>query len=171
MLEVIRLTTLTVCCALASTTSLIASAAPHASSNRTTERRIHIAPPGPNDSRYAYVPFDVPPHAVRIKVSYQYDRAQETNTIDIGLFDARFSGKDTDARGFRGWSGGRRSEFFVSRDEATPGYLHGSLPAGKWRVIFGLYRVAPAGVDISLKIEIETQPSRISRSNPVTTQT
>ncbi|MGI9165888.1 MAG: CehA/McbA family metallohydrolase [Pyrinomonadaceae bacterium] len=130
------------------------------------ERRIHITPPGANDSRYAYVPFDVPPRAVRISISYQYERANGANTIDIGLFDARSTGSDTDPRGFRGWSGGRRSEFFVSADEATPGYLRGEMPAGKWRIILGLYRVGPAGVDISLKIEIETKgetsPSPIS---------
>jgi len=129
---------------------------------RTFERVVHLAPPGANDSRYVYVPFDVPPHAVRIKVSYQYDRANGSNTIDIGLFDARSTGSDIDPRGFRGWSGGRRSEFFVSRDEATPGYLRGEMPAGKWRIIFGLYRVAPAGLDVSLKIEIEIQKDRSS---------
>ena len=131
---------------------------------QTTTRVVHIVPPGPNDSRYTYIPFDVPPQAVRIGISYQYDRANGTNTIDIGLFDARSSGSDTDPdsdpRGFRGWSGGRRSEFFVSRDEATPGYLRGEMPAGKWRVILGLYRIAPAGVDVSLKIDIETAETR-----------
>ena len=100
-----------------------------------------------------YIPFDVPAHAVRISVSYQYDRANGANTIDIGLFDARSTGSDTDPRGFRGWSGGRRSEFFVSRDEATPGYLRGAMPAGKWRIILGLYRIAPAGVDVSFKVD------------------
>jgi hypothetical protein len=126
----------------------------------TIERSIHLAPPGANDSRYAYVPFDVPAQARRISISYQYDRADGANTIDIGLFDARSTGSDTDPRGFRGWSGGRRSEFFVSRDEATPGYMRGDLPAGKWRIILGLYRVAPAGVDVSFKISIETAENR-----------
>jgi len=120
------------------------------------ERHVHIDPPGANDSRYAYVPFDVGPHAVRISISYQYDRANGANTIDIGLFDARSTGSDTDPRGFRGWSGGRRSEFFVSRDEATPGYVPGALRAGTWRIILGLYRVAAKGVDITFKIEVET---------------
>ena len=120
------------------------------------EKVVHVTAPGANDSRYMYIPFDVPLHAVRIKVSYQYDRANGANTIDIGLFDARSTGSDTDPRGFRGWSGGRRSEFFVSRDEATPGYLRGPLPAGKWRVILGLYKVAPAGVDVSFEVDIET---------------
>src|SRR5678815_4438634 len=121
------------------------------------EKVVHVSAPGANDSRYMYIPFDVPSHAVKIHVSYQYDRANGANTIDIGLFDARSSGSDTDPRGFRGWSGGRRSDFFVSRDEATPGYMRGNLPAGKWRVILGLYRIAPAGVDVSLKVEIETK--------------
>ncbi|MDQ3254704.1 MAG: CehA/McbA family metallohydrolase [Acidobacteriota bacterium] len=133
---------------------------------RTVERHVHLAPPGANDSRYAYVPFDVPPHAVRVSVSYQYDRAQGANTIDIGLFDARSTGSDTDPRGFRGWSGGRRSEFSISRNEATPGYLPGEMPAGTWRIILGLYKVAPAGVDISFKIGIETEENRSSRPTP-----
>ena len=133
---------------------------------RTFERVVHLAPPGAHDSRYAYVPFDVPPHAARISISYQYERAGGANTIDIGLFDARSTGSDTDPRGFRGWSGGRRSEFFISRDEATPGYLPGALPAGTWRIILGLYQVAPAGVDVSFKIGIEVEADGTSRPAP-----
>jgi hypothetical protein len=169
MLNSIRFITLLAYFVLFVPTLVGVTSSPRARSylSTTVERRVHISPPGPNDSRYAYVPFDVPPHAVRIKVSYQYDRARDTNTIDIGLFDARSTGNDTDPRGFRGWSGGRRSEFFVSRAEATPGYLRGALPAGKWHIIFGLYRVAPAGVEISLKIEIETHVSRPSNSNTI----
>jgi hypothetical protein len=147
-----------ICCVLAITASQIVSDATHARSvpAATVERRIHVNPPGANESRYVYVPFDVGPHAVRISISYQYDRANGANTIDIGLFDARSSGTDTDSRGFRGWSGGRRSEFFISRDEATPGYMRGEMPAGKWHIILGLYRVAPAGVDVTFKIDVET---------------
>ncbi|MFN2513667.1 MAG: CehA/McbA family metallohydrolase [Pyrinomonadaceae bacterium] len=135
------------------------------------ERRVHINPPGANDSRYAYVPFDVPPRAVRISISYQYERANGANTIDIGLFDARSTGSDTDPRGFRGWSGGRRSEFFISRYEATPGYLRGEMPAGKWRIILGLYRVSPAGVDVSFKIDIETEENRSPSATPAAHET
>jgi hypothetical protein len=173
MLNSIRFVTLLIHFVLIVPTSLVVTSSPRASSNRAAaaEQRIHIDPPGPNDSRYAYVPFDVPPGAQRIKVSYQYDRARDTNTIDIGIFDARFSGHDTDPRGFRGWSGGRRSEVFISREAATPGYLRGPLSPGKWRVIFGLYRVAPGGVDIALKIEIETKKNGLSNTNPVTNET
>ena len=56
---------------------------------KTLERLVHLDSPSAGTSRYAYVPFDVPPRAVRINISYQYDRAHGANTIDIGLFDAR----------------------------------------------------------------------------------
>ena len=125
--------------------------------NRTVERAVHINRPGPGDSRYAYVPFDVPPGATRISISYRYERNNGANTIDIGVFDARSSGSVPGPRGFRGWSGGRRSEFFISRDKATPGYLPGFIPAGKWHIILGLYQIAPAGVDVALRIQIETR--------------
>jgi hypothetical protein len=115
---------------------------------QTIERTLHVAPLTPNGERYVYVPFDVPRGAARINVSYDYPRENGANTIDIGVFDAR---------DFRGWSGGRRSEFFISREEATPGYLAGELPAGRWRVVLGLYKVAPAGVDVKVKVSVETK--------------
>lgn len=118
------------------------------------EQVVHVNPPAPGTSRYQYMPFDVPPGTTRIDISYEYDRAGNANVLDIGLFDQRGSGSDVDARGFRGWSGGRRSKFFVSQDEATPGYLAGSITAGKWHVILGLYKVVPAGVDVRFKIKI-----------------
>lgn len=140
---------------------------------RTIEQRVHLNPPGPNDSRYAYIPFDVPVHAVRVSVNYKYERGSgpDANTIDMGLFDARSTGSDTDPRGFRGWSGGRRSEVFISRDEATPGYLPGEMPAGTWRIILGLYKIAPAGVDVSLKIKIETAENAASNASPTAPRT
>jgi hypothetical protein len=150
-----------ICCALGATTPRATNC--NASSNtiqaRTIERLVHINSPGADDSRYAYVAFDVPAHAIRVSVSYDYERGAgpDANTIDIGLFDARSTGSDTDPPGFRGWSGGRRSSFFIARDEATPGYLPGRMPAGTWRIILGLYKVAPAGVDVSLKIKVETE--------------
>src|SRR5258705_13949255 len=133
----------------------------------TLDSRVHINPPGSNDSRYAYIPFDVPPRAVRISVSYKYDRANNANTIDIGLFDARGTGADADPRGFRGWSGGRCSEFFLSRNEATPGYMPGEMPMGTWRIILGLYKVAPSGADVFFKIAVETDEGRLQRTEPI----
>lgn len=145
------------CCALCATAPQVINGAAGSEKMGAVERVVHVNPPGANESRYFYIPFEVPAHATRISVTYQYDRANGANTIDIGLFDARSTGTDTDPRGFRGWSGGRRSELSISRDEATPGYLPGALPAGTWRVILGLYKIAPAGVDVTLKINVETE--------------
>ncbi len=174
MLTITRLITLALlCCAIEATTPHVVSSVPVAKNiqTHTLDRLVHLAPLGANDSRYVYVPFDVPPDAVRVSVSYQYERANGANTIDTGLFDARSTGSDTDPRGFRGWSGGRRAEFFVSRAEATPGYLPGALPAGTWRIILGLYKVASAGVDVSFKISIETDEQGSSSEPPAARQT
>jgi hypothetical protein len=144
--------------------SAIAKPISNSQQTQTIERLVHLKPPRPDESRYGYVPFAVPSNTLKVNVSYQYDRTGGTNTIDIGLFDARSSGSDNDHRGFRGWSGGRRSEFFISQNEATPGYLPGAMPAGTWHIILGLYRVVPSGVDVKFKISITTAAgSNISR--------
>ena len=158
------------CCAFAFTA---AKAQPLKNAHtQTVERVVHIAPFGADGARYVYVPFDVLRGAARVTVSYDYAREGGANTLDIGVFDARSDGpgREVSARGFRGWSGGRRSEFFISSEEATPGYLAGALPAGRWRVILGLYKVAPAGVDVKIKIVVETQASGRAPIEPRTAE-
>jgi len=118
-------------------------------------RTIHVDPPQIGESRYHYVPFPVLPDTNKISISYNYDHANGSNALDIGLFDSRSSEQVGDVNGFRGWSGGRRAEFFVSRDSATPGYIPGELRSGTWRIILGLYRIEPGGVDVTLKIDEE----------------
>lgn len=149
-----RLLFVACCCAIASGVAN----AQGAKREQTIERIVRVAPFGAKGARYVYVPFDVPRGAVRVQVSYDYAREGGVNTLDLGVFDARADGpgREVSARGFRGWSGGRRSEFFITREEATPGYLAGELPAGRWRVVLGLYKVAPAGVEVKLRIVVET---------------
>ena len=122
---------------------------------RAIVRTLHIEPPQKGESRYKYIPFEVLPNTHQISISYTYDHADGANALDIGLFDSRSSELARDVAGFRGWSGGRRSEFFVSRESATPGYVSGEMPSGTWRIILGLYRVIPAGVDVTFKINEE----------------
>jgi hypothetical protein len=107
---------------------------------------------------FVYLPVQVPRGVSRIEVSYSYDRPAVPpgtlgNALDIGLFDQRGHRLGA-AAGFRGWSGGFRTSFFVSASEATPGYLPGPIGAGTWFVVLGPYTVAPAGlayqVDITL---------------------
>ncbi|GAA3803236.1 CehA/McbA family metallohydrolase [Streptomyces coacervatus] len=112
-------------------------------------------PPGSPD--FVYVPVEVPSGVREIKVSYTYDKPSvpagtQGNALDIGIFDER--GTDLGGRGFRGWSGGARSEFFVRADDATPGYVPGPVREGTWYVALGPYTVAPQGLSYELTITL-----------------
>lgn len=97
-----------------------------------------------------YLPFEVDKAVTEIRVSYDYESTDtgagfSANVIDIGLFDG--SGRGLGRRtGFRGWSGGARKSFRVSRHSATPGYLPGPLTPGTWSVILGPFTIVPPGV-------------------------
>jgi hypothetical protein len=107
---------------------------------------------------WVYLPVDVPRGVREIAVSYSYDKpapppGQAGNALDIGIFDP--SGYDLgNARGFRGWSGGARTSFAISRSAATPGYLPGPVEPGRWHVILGPYTVVPAGLDYRVEITL-----------------
>ncbi|MCX5056324.1 MULTISPECIES: CehA/McbA family metallohydrolase [unclassified Streptomyces] len=112
-------------------------------------------PPGSPD--FVYVPVEVPSGVREIKVAYTYDKPSvpagtQGNALDIGLFDEH--GTDLGGRGFRGWSGGARSEFFVRADDATPGYVPGPVREGTWYVALGPYTVAPQGLSYELTITL-----------------
>jgi hypothetical protein len=91
---------------------------------------------------YQYLPVEVPAHANGLHVQLSYDRS--AGVLDLGCVAPQ---------SFRGWSGGARDEFTITRDTATPGYLAGELEAGTWKVVLGLHRIPPAG----LGYEVVTQ--------------
>jgi len=88
-----------------------------------------VTPQDVRRQRYLYLPFEVPPGTARISVSYEFSEPVTAplglgpgNTVDIGIFDPR--GLDfPEAPGFRGWSGSARRQFFITPQEATPGYI------------------------------------------------
>ena len=112
---------------------------------------------------YLYLPFEVPPRTTRIEVSYHYEKGTEdgsegpANNIDIGIFDTR--GIDLLTRGFRGWSGGARSSFFITPTEATPGYLPGPLQPGQWHLLLSRQLVVTPScrywVNVDLDVALE----------------
>lgn len=113
--------------------------------------------------QYCYLPFVVPAGARRLEVNYYYENqvggAQEThpgNNIDIGVFDVR--GSDFLTGGFRGWSGGARSSFFIAPETATPGYLRGPLQPGEWTIIFGCSKVDDPVVRYRVNVDLEIDP-------------
>jgi predicted metal-dependent phosphoesterase TrpH len=127
-------------------------------SRRTLVRSGRFEPVGAPD--WHLVPVDIPSGVRRIDVRYSYNRPETPpgmpgNVLDIGIFDPSGAGLGN-AKGFRGYSGGARSSFSISRSEATPGYVPGPIDAGRWHLLLGPYTVAPQGmewrVDVALTL-------------------
>ena len=104
------------------------------------------------------MPFEVPSGTTRLKVEQVYDTAGGANAIDLGLVEP--GSVALSSRALRGWSGGARSEIVLSPGSTSPGYRVGPIPPGKWHVILGLYKVAPSGVDVTLKVTFGSDPIR-----------
>lgn len=88
---------------------------------------------GEDHQHYKPVPFDVPTGVERITVTLSYDKSNKT-VVDLGVWDPER---------FRGWSGGTRDRFTIAASDATPGYLAGTLPAGRWQVMLGVPNARP----------------------------
>ncbi|KNB50361.1 phosphoesterase [Streptomyces caatingaensis] len=111
---------------------------------------------------YVYLPVEVPRGVREIAVSYAYDRPAVPagvpgNACDIGIFDERGTGLG--GAGFRGWSGGARTEFSVGAERATPGYLAGPVRPGTWHVVLGPYTVAPQGLAYEVTVTLRYGPT------------
>jgi hypothetical protein len=117
---------------------------------------LHLTPADKARAPYFYVPFEVPEGTTRIEVAMEYAKAEDC-IIDLGCADPRL-GDYPSEEGFRGWSGGARKGFFIATDDATPGYVHGDIPSGTWRVMLGLHKVPPRGVDIALTFAFDDAP-------------
>ncbi|WP_031509356.1 CehA/McbA family metallohydrolase [Streptomyces megasporus] len=121
---------------------------------RTRTVRGHL-PTGAPD--FVYLPVEVPRGVREVAVSYSYDKpavppGTPGNALDIGIFDER--GTAQPGRGFRGWSGGFRTEFAISAERATPGYLAGPVRPGTWHVVLGPYTVAPQGMEYEVTVTL-----------------
>jgi PHP domain len=101
-------------------------------------------------SPYHYLPVPVPPGTAGLRVTLDYDRNDAV--LDLGCFGPA---------GFRGWSGGARSEFVITEDQATPGYLPGDLEPGEWQVALGLYQLPRDGVSYTVTAELTSTPGRL----------
>lgn len=150
-----------------------------AAAGRTRSRTYTGTFTGVGTPDWHYVPFDLPRGVREIEVSYDYDSTptpigMSANVIDIGIFDP--SGHELgNAEGFRGWSGGARRTFRISRSAATPGYLPGPITPGRWHVILGPVAIVPPGVDWTLTVTLHFgrpgtafEPSPAPRSVPGT---
>lgn len=78
---------------------------------------------------YKELPFTVPPGVTRVSVEFSYTEREQHTSIDLGILDPQR---------FRGWSGGNKSFFTLSATDATPSYLPGVIPSGKWTLLLGI---------------------------------
>jgi hypothetical protein len=120
-----------------------------------TDLTIHLTRADQARDPYFYIPFDVPEGTTRIDVTMAYPHAADC-IVDLGCFDPRMTAYPSPPESFRGWSGGARDRFFIATDDATPGYVHGPIPAGRWNVILGLYKVPPQGADVHVSIALDS---------------
>ncbi len=109
---------------------------------------------------YFYLPFEVPEGVTRIDATLSYPKAEDC-IIDLGALDPRATDYPT-RQGFRGWSGGARDRFFVATDDATPGYIHGQIPPGRWKVMLGLYKIPEDGAQVRVTVDFDKSPRPIA---------
>ncbi|WP_431900259.1 CehA/McbA family metallohydrolase [Nonomuraea sp. bgisy101] len=102
------------------------------------------------------LPYEVPAGAEGVTVRLSYDRSK--GVLDLGA---------ASPYGFRGWSGGARDEYTITRDWATPGYLPGELEPGAWQVWLRLHRVPLEGLEFTLEVTVHRRaPLRPTEEEP-----
>lgn len=84
---------------------------------------------GAQHKTYFEIPFDVPTGVHRLSVDFTYTGRDKHTALDLGI---------EDPKRFRGSSGGNKSHFTISDSDATPSYLPGSIPSGKWKLLIAV---------------------------------
>lgn len=92
---------------------------------------------GAQNHTYMEVPFQIPSGVHRISVDFSYTGRDQRTTLDLGILDPYR---------FRGSSGGNKSHFTISENDATPSYLPGVIPAGTWKLLIAVPNIRPAVV-------------------------
>lgn len=111
---------------------------------------------GADHEHYREVPFDVPEGVTRIDIRFAYDGKEQRSVIDLGLLDPER---------FRGWGGGSHPSFTLAAEDATPGFLPGPLPAGRWRLLLGVPNIrhnATAHFEARIAMEREGRITRFA---------
>jgi len=148
---------------------------PAAAAGTRTTKRWSGTFSDPATPDWHYLPFRLPRGTRAIEVRYSFEPHDtgfgfSTNVVDIGIFDPSGRGIGNSA-GFRGWSGGARRHFRITRHWATPGYLAGPLTPGKWHIILGPFLISPPGTPWHVTLTIEhgdpAEPAFTSSPAPV----
>lgn len=118
------------------------------------------------EGSYVMVPFRVPRGTTRVNVRLCYDQPESPtssevrHTIDLGLYGPRPPRDELwDRNEFRGWGGSSRPDVFVTREDATLGFLPGLVRPGRWAAELGVAAVAgqaegDSGGDVAWRVEV-----------------
>ena len=74
---------------------------------------------------YFEIPFTVPSGTHRITVTFHNLGKDQRTVLDLGI---------ADPFRFRGNSGGNKDHFTIGETDATPSYLPGAIPPGRWKL-------------------------------------
>jgi hypothetical protein len=92
---------------------------------------------GAQHQTYFEVPFSVPAGIHRITVDFRFTGKDQRAALDLGIFDPER---------FRGESGGNKTHFTIAEADATPSYLPGAIPAGRWHLLIAVPNMRPSAV-------------------------
>ena len=73
--------------------------------------------------------FEVPAGVSRLDFEFTHSHPTDGTQLEVGVFDPS---------GFRGASRFSKRRFHIAEAHATPSYVPGRLPAGRWRVSLGI---------------------------------
>jgi predicted metal-dependent phosphoesterase TrpH len=73
------------------------------------------------------LPFDVPQGVHRLTVDIRYTDREKQTVLNTEI---------SDPYRFRGTSGSNKNHFTIGENDATPSFLPGAIPAGKWKLTF-----------------------------------
>jgi hypothetical protein len=93
---------------------------------------------------YFEVPFIVPPGVHRITVSFHNLGRDQHTVLDLGV---------ADPVRFRGNSGGNKDHFTIGESDATPSYLPGPIPSGRWKLLISVPNIRP-GITSRYRAEV-----------------
>lgn len=112
----------------------------------------------PADSLFKllYVPIEVPAGTTEIRVQEDYNH-EGGNVLNMGIYGPAGYRPGTTA-GFRGWSGGAKTTFFINAQSASTGYVPGPMSAGTWHVLLYPSTIAPAGIKWKLTVTLVAGP-------------
>ncbi len=101
-----------------------------------------------------YVPVEVPKgsNSILVEEFYNTGEGDQKNVLNMGIYDPRGS-EIGNPKGFRGWSGGAKTSFFINNSTASTGYIPGQIYSGSWKILIYPSDVSDSGIDWTLKIK------------------